>query len=115
MASGSRVCVSESLFSIVSFLACWSLLLFEFTSLSFFTNPGELFVESVIDLSSWSLHSEDDMFSVFGEAVIGSVDVEELELSLMVFFLKSTQLGGGLSLSPPDDGRSNDAAKLRLK
>jgi len=55
------------------------------------------------------------MFSVFGEAVIGSVDVEELELSLMVFFLKSTQLGGGLSLSPPDDGRSNDAAKLRLK
>ena len=40
------------------------------------------------------------MFSVFGEAVIGSVDVEELELSLMVFFLKSTQLGGGLSLSP---------------
>lgn len=89
----------------------FSVLLFKFTSFLFFVGTVEL-VDALVDDLFDSRLFEDETLSLFGDDSDIEEDDDDFELSFMVFFLKSTQFGGGFNLSPPEDGRSKDVTRF---
>lgn len=79
--------------------------LFEFISFDSFGSLIQLVVAFGDDFFNFNLLKVVGTFSVFDEADDvdddGDDNDDELEFSFIVFFFKSTQFGGGFSLSPP--------------